>query len=44
LVYAVLVSKGVWGIPSADWALYYATVAFVAFVNAVLFASANGSE
>jgi len=37
-VYAVLVSKGLLAIPSPN-APYLLTVAFIAFVNAVLFAS-----
>jgi hypothetical protein len=40
-VHAALVSKGIWSIPPPDAAMYYLTVAFIAFVNAGLFASAN---
>jgi hypothetical protein len=40
-VHAALVSKGMLSIPPPDAAIYYLTVAFIAFVNADLFASAN---
>jgi hypothetical protein len=40
-VHAVLLSKGMLSLPSPDAALYYLTVAFIAFVNGGLFASAN---
>jgi len=41
-VHAVLVSKGMLSIPPADAITsYYLTVAFIAFVNAGLFASAG---
>jgi uncharacterized protein YneF (UPF0154 family) len=40
-VHAALVSKGMLSIPPADAAIYYLTVAFIAFVNGGLFASAN---
>jgi hypothetical protein len=40
-VHAALVSKGMLSIPPPDGAIYYLIVAFIAFVNAGLFASAN---
>jgi hypothetical protein len=40
-VHAAFASKGMLSIPSPDAAMYYLTVAFIAFVNAGLFASAN---
>jgi predicted lysophospholipase L1 biosynthesis ABC-type transport system permease subunit len=43
-VYAVLVSKGMSVPPSPNATTYYLTVAFIAFVNAALFASARTAD
>jgi hypothetical protein len=40
-VHAAFVSKGMWSMPPPDVVIYDLTVAFIVFVKAGLFASAN---
>jgi len=42
-VHAALVSKGMWSMPPPELAINDLTVAFIAFVKAGLFASANAA-